>query len=99
MPTDGMKWCVPKSDASDQALQANIDYVCSLGVDCKPIQAGGTCFEPNTTRSQASDIMNSFYQSYGRHNFNCDFAKTGVLTASDLSKILIYNISCKLFLL
>ncbi|KAK9283940.1 hypothetical protein L1049_012197 [Liquidambar formosana] len=81
----GKKWCVPKSDASDEALQKNIDYVCSLGVDCKPIQAGGACFDPNTIRSHAAYVMNVFYQTSGRHDFDCDFANTGVLTSSDPS--------------
>ncbi|KAJ6315747.1 hypothetical protein OIU78_019087 [Salix suchowensis] len=45
-PGRGRQWCVPESDASDDALQKNIDYVCSIGVDCKPIQQGGPCFDP-----------------------------------------------------
>ncbi|PON88726.1 X8 domain containing protein [Trema orientale] len=79
----GKKWCVPKLEAGSQALQANIDYVCSSGVDCKPIQPGGPCFEPNDVRSHASFVMNSFYQINGRHDYNCDFAKTGVLTTAN----------------
>lgn len=81
------KWCVPRSDASDEALQANIDYVCSTGVDCKPIQDGGACFNPNTVRSHASYAMNVYYQASGRHDFDCDFGHTGVLTTADPSKI------------
>ncbi|KAJ8771306.1 hypothetical protein K2173_026483 [Erythroxylum novogranatense] len=79
------RWCVPKSDASDDALQKNIDYVCSSGVDCGPIQEGGTCFNPNTVRSHASYAMNAYYQAFGRHDFNCDFEHTGVLTSEDPS--------------
>lgn len=82
----GKKWCVPKSNASDQALQANIDYVCSNGVDCQPIQAGGPCFSPNTVRSHAAYAMNAYYQALGRHPFNCDFGGTGVITTTDPSK-------------
>ncbi|KAJ6986494.1 hypothetical protein NC653_019878 [Populus alba x Populus x berolinensis] len=84
-PTKSKKWCVPKADATDKALQANIDYVCSQGVDCKPIQAGGACFSPDNVRSHASYIMNSYYQSHGRNDFNCDFSQTAVLTTSDPS--------------
>ncbi|KAF2291762.1 hypothetical protein GH714_035499 [Hevea brasiliensis] len=79
------KWCVPKSDAGDEALQKNIDYVCSSGVNCRPIQAGGPCFDPNTVRSHAAYAMNAYYQSFGRHDFNCDFNHTGVVTATDPS--------------
>ncbi|KAG6601002.1 Glucan endo-1,3-beta-glucosidase, partial [Cucurbita argyrosperma subsp. sororia] len=76
----GKKWCVPKSDASVQALQKNIDYVCSSNIDCRPIQAGGACFLPNDIRSHASYAMNSYYQTSGRNDFNCDFSHTGVIT-------------------
>ncbi|KAJ4725810.1 Glucan endo-1,3-beta-glucosidase [Melia azedarach] len=81
----GRKWCVPKSDATDAALQANIDYVCGTGIDCKPIQAGGACFNPNNVRSHASYVMNAFYQANGLHDFNCDFNHTGVVTSIDPS--------------
>lgn len=84
-PVSRTMWCVPKVDVSDQALQANIDFVCSSGVDCKPIQDGGPCFNPNTLRSHAAYAMNTYYQTNGRHDFNCDFAQTGVLTTTDPS--------------
>ncbi|CAK9188275.1 unnamed protein product [Ilex paraguariensis] len=82
---EGKKWCVPKEDASDQALQSNIDFVCSSGVDCKPIQDGGSCFDPNTIRSHASYAMNAYYQANGRNDFDCDFIGTGVITTGDPS--------------
>ncbi|XP_068635196.1 glucan endo-1,3-beta-glucosidase-like [Aristolochia californica] len=88
----GAQWCVPVKGASDQALQANIDWVCSLGtVDCKPIQTGGPCFQPNTIQSHAAYAMNAYFQSAGRHGFNCDFAHTGTITSSDPS-----HAECKL---
>jgi hypothetical protein len=88
--TQGKKWCVPKPDATVAQLQSNIDYVCSNGADCRPIQAGGACFEPNNVRSHAAFIMNAYYQTNGRNDFNCDFAHTGVITSTDPS-----NGSCK----
>ncbi|XP_018806507.2 glucan endo-1,3-beta-glucosidase-like [Juglans regia] len=81
----GKNWCVPKPDASNAALQANIDYVCSTGVDCKPIQAGGACFQPNDLRSHSSFVMNAYYQKSGRHDYNCDFSHTGTITSIDPS--------------
>ncbi|XP_031287548.1 glucan endo-1,3-beta-glucosidase-like isoform X1 [Pistacia vera] len=84
-PSGAMKWCVPKSDATDAQLQANIDYVCGTGLDCKPIQAGGTCFNPNNIRSHASYAMNAYYQANGRHDYECDFGHTGVLTSTNPS--------------
>ncbi|KAJ8760313.1 hypothetical protein K2173_011866 [Erythroxylum novogranatense] len=85
VPVAGKKWCVAKAEASEQALQSNINYGCSQGVDCKPIQAGGVCFDPNNVRSHASFVMNSYYQTHGRNDFNCDFGNTGVLTNLDPS--------------
>ncbi|XP_062084960.1 glucan endo-1,3-beta-glucosidase-like [Humulus lupulus] len=81
----GKRWCVPKSNVSDEALQKNIDYVCSIKVDCKPIQSGGPCFEPNTIRSHASYAMNAYYQKFGPQDNNCDFNHTGVVTFTDPS--------------
>ncbi|KAL2541403.1 O-Glycosyl hydrolase family 17 protein [Abeliophyllum distichum] len=77
---DGKKWCVPKEDASNAALQNNIDFVCASGVDCNPIQDGGICFEPNNVRSHASYAMNAYYQANGRNDFDCDFINTGIVT-------------------
>lgn len=82
---DGQSWCLPKQDATDDELQANIDYVCGSGVDCKPIQDGGPCYEPNDLRSHASYAMNAYYQANGRHDFDCDFSNTGSITDSDPS--------------
>ncbi|KAI3751361.1 hypothetical protein L2E82_22445 [Cichorium intybus] len=83
--SQGKSWCVPKPGATDVALQANIDYICSHGIDCSPTQPGGACFEPNTIRAHASFLMNSYYQANGRHNFDCDFAHTGIIASTDPS--------------
>ncbi|KAK2359916.1 O-Glycosyl hydrolase family 17 protein [Trifolium repens] len=77
----GQKWCVPKPDASNEALQANINYVCSQKVDCRPIQPGGLCYAPNNVRALATYAMNAYYQANGRHDFNCDFSNSGVVTS------------------
>ncbi|EPS63364.1 glycoside hydrolase, partial [Genlisea aurea] len=80
------RWCVPKPGATSAALQDNIDYVCSQpNLDCTPIQPGGACFDPNTAAAHASFVMNSFYQRSGRHDFNCYFSGTGILTYADPS--------------
>ncbi|KAJ6830832.1 putative glucan endo-1,3-beta-glucosidase [Iris pallida] len=82
----GTKWCVPKPGASESALQANIEYVCSTNmVDCKQIQNGGSCFLPNTVQNHAAYAMNAYYQAAGRNDFNCDFRQTATLSASDPS--------------
>lgn len=80
------KWCVPKTNASEKALQANIDYVCSHGIDCGPIKNGGPCYKPDSLRSHAAYAMNAYYQKSGHHDSDCDFGHTGVITHTDPSK-------------
>lgn len=82
----GQQWCVPKADASNEALQANINYVCSQGVDCRPIQPGGVCYAANNVRALATYAMNAYYQANGRHDFNCDFSHSGVITSTNPSE-------------
>lgn len=88
LPGPAKGWCVPKPQASDAQLQANINYVCSQGVDCKPIQPGGACFNPNNVRSHATYAMNAFYQTKGRQPFQCDFSQTAVISNNNPSKFL-----------
>ncbi|KAL5704583.1 hypothetical protein ACHQM5_022989 [Ranunculus cassubicifolius] len=78
-------WCIPKSGVSDAQLQGNIDYVCSHGFDCSPIQPGGACFLPNTIASHAAYAMNVLYQTSGRNPWNCDFSSTATLTSTNPS--------------
>ncbi|RVW16881.1 Glucan endo-1,3-beta-glucosidase 7 [Vitis vinifera] len=85
-PTASSVWCVPKTGVSDAQLQANLDYACSQGIDCTPIQPGGACFEPNTVASHAAYAMNLLYQSSGKNSWNCDFTQTATLTSSNPSK-------------
>ncbi|KAK1298844.1 Glucan endo-1,3-beta-glucosidase [Acorus calamus] len=82
-PKGGKKWCVARGDASASELQSNIDYACAHGADCKSIQSGGACYQPNTLLSHASYAMNSYYQISGLNDFDCDFAKTGLITTVD----------------
>ncbi|XP_010267530.1 PREDICTED: glucan endo-1,3-beta-glucosidase [Nelumbo nucifera] len=79
------RWCLPKSDADPKALQNNIDYVCGLGFDCRPIQDGGACFLPNTVQAHAAYVMNAYYQATGRNAYDCDFAQTGAISTVDPS--------------
>ncbi|GLU21289.1 hypothetical protein SLE2022_374350 [Rubroshorea leprosula] len=83
--TKGKQWCLPKEGADEDFLQRNIDYVCGLGVDCSPIQEGGECFFPDTVRAHAAYAMNAYYQSTGKHQYDCDFAQTGAMTDTDPS--------------
>ncbi|KAK6240944.1 hypothetical protein SCA6_006333 [Theobroma cacao] len=81
-------WCVPKAGISDAQLQASLDYACSQGIDCGPIQPGGACFEPNTVASHAAYAMNLYYQTSGKNLWNCDFSQTASVTSQNPSKYL-----------
>ncbi|XWS76712.1 hypothetical protein CRYUN_Cryun01aG0201300 [Craigia yunnanensis] len=66
-------------------LTAIFNYSCAQkGVDCKPIQPGGTCFHPNTTICHASYAMNLFYKAARKNTWNCHFSGTGLLFAGSL---------------
>ncbi|XP_054786211.1 glucan endo-1,3-beta-D-glucosidase-like [Prosopis cineraria] len=84
-PTSAPGWCVAKTGVSDTQLQANLDYACSHGIDCGPIQPGGACFEPNTVASHAAYAMNLYYQTQGKNPWNCDFSQTATLTSQNPS--------------
>ncbi|PWA82307.1 O-Glycosyl hydrolases family 17 protein [Artemisia annua] len=71
------------SSPTPSLASSNDVFALNNGGDCRPIQAGGACFEPNNVRSHAAFIMNAFYQTNGRNDFNCDFAHTGVITSTD----------------
>ncbi|KAK4489752.1 hypothetical protein RD792_000388 [Penstemon davidsonii] len=80
-----LNWCLTKIGAKDEELQRNLDYVCGLGLNCRPIQEGGPCFYPNTVRAHAAYAMNKYYQAMGRNEFDCDFKQTGSITNMDPS--------------
>ncbi|XP_010479430.1 PREDICTED: major pollen allergen Ole e 10-like [Camelina sativa] len=79
------QWCIATLTATNAQLQENIDFACSQGVDCGPIQPGGSCFIPNTIAHHASFVMNAYYQSNGRIMKACSFKNTGTLTDTDPS--------------
>ncbi|KAK1415170.1 hypothetical protein QVD17_30942 [Tagetes erecta] len=82
---EGKTWCIPKTEANEKILQTNIDYVCGLGFDCQSIREGGRCFYPNSVRAHAAYAMNVYYQATGKHDYDCDFSGTGVITSNNPS--------------
>ncbi|KAJ4891979.1 glycosyl hydrolase family 17 protein [Raphanus sativus] len=84
-PSSSEKWCVAKQEATDAQLQANIDWVCSQGIDCKNISPGGICFDNNNMKTRSSFIMNVYYQSKGGSEDACNFSGSGVVTTTNPS--------------
>ncbi|KAM3305907.1 glucan endo-1,3-beta-glucosidase 13 [Capsicum chacoense] len=77
----GTTWCVARAGAPQLDLQNALDWACGLGMaDCRPIQVGGPCFEPNTLLSHASFAFNNYYQQNGNSDIACNFGGTAMLT-------------------
>nr|KYP67598.1 Glucan endo-1,3-beta-glucosidase 13 [Cajanus cajan] len=78
---DGTTWCVALAGVSQADLQSALDWACGLGMaDCKAIQQGGPCFEPDTLVSHASFAFNTYYQTNGNSDIACNFGGTAALT-------------------
>ncbi|KAF8112285.1 hypothetical protein N665_0065s0062 [Sinapis alba] len=78
-------WCVPRNGATDEQLQASLDWACGQGIDCGPIQPGGACFEPNNVASHAAFAMNMYFQKSPKKPTDCDFSQTATLTSQNPS--------------
>ncbi|CAK7348517.1 unnamed protein product [Dovyalis caffra] len=80
-------WCIAKPSAYNFQLLRNIDYSCGQnGVDCRPIQPGGSCFRPDTAFAHASYAMNLFFKAAGKHPWDCHFNGTGIAVTQDPCK-------------
>ncbi|KAI4297378.1 hypothetical protein L6164_037272 [Bauhinia variegata] len=78
---DGTTWCVALAGVSQADLQNALDWACGLGMaDCKAIQEGEACFEPDTLVSHASYAFNNYYQQNGNSDIACNFGGTATLT-------------------
>ncbi|POO04148.1 X8 domain containing protein [Trema orientale] len=83
---DGITWCVAHAGVSQIDLQNALDWACGLGMaDCRPIQEGGPCYEPDNLVSHASYAFNNYYQQNGNSDIACNFGGTAILTKNDPS--------------
>lgn len=83
----GKTWCVAKSGSSDAALTTGLNFACGPGyANCGPIQAGGSCYQPNTLASHATWAYNDYYRRSGNNYWDCYFNGTAVVSITDPSK-------------
>ncbi|KAK7847933.1 glucan endo-1 [Quercus suber] len=86
---DGKTWCVAHPGVSQADLQNALDWACGLGMaDCREIQEGGLCFNPDTLLSHASYAFNNYYQQNGNSDIACNFGGAATITKNNPSKII-----------
>ncbi|XP_074327304.1 major pollen allergen Ole e 10-like [Apium graveolens] len=57
-------WCVASAAATDAQLQGFIDFACGGKIECREIQPGRSCYEPNTARGHGSYCLDAYYRTY-----------------------------------
>ncbi|BBH01150.1 Carbohydrate-binding X8 domain superfamily protein [Prunus dulcis] len=84
---DGTTWCVALPGVSQIDLQNALDWACGLGMaNCKAIQEGGACYEPDTLLSHASFAFNDYYQQNGNSDIACNLEE--LLQSPNITRVM-----------
>ncbi|KAF3560663.1 hypothetical protein DY000_02017171 [Brassica cretica] len=79
-------WCVANGKTTKEKLQEGLDYACGEGgADCRPIQKGATCYDPESLEAHASYAFNSYYQKNARGVGTCDFGGAAYVSTGNAS--------------
>ncbi|OWM89178.1 hypothetical protein CDL15_Pgr010464 [Punica granatum] len=89
-PKSNGSWCTARSGVPDTKLQAALNYACGQGIECRAIQPGGPCFEPNTFTSHAAYAMYLDYQHSAKGTDDCELTQSAMLTSKNPSKTSFY---------
>jgi hypothetical protein len=87
---------------NETAVQIALNFACQQGgtATCAAIQAGGSCFEPNTLDAHASYAFNAYWQQFKKTGATCSFDGLAETTTKDPSKFINFPIQdskhCKL---
>ncbi|PIA36871.1 hypothetical protein AQUCO_03200084v1 [Aquilegia coerulea] len=85
--SSGGTYCVANEKTGKEKLQDALDYACGEGgADCRQIQPGATCYDPNTVEAHASFAFNSFYQKNSRAMGSCYFGGAAYVVTQAPSK-------------
>jgi hypothetical protein len=103
-PDDEGVWCVLATGkpVNETAVQIALNFACQQGgaATCAAIQAGGSCFEPNTLDAHASYAFNAYWQQFKKTGATCSFDGLAETTTKDPSKFINFPIQdskhCKL---
>ncbi|CAN7031692.1 unnamed protein product [Brassica oleracea var. botrytis] len=84
----GQTWCVANGKTTKEKLQEGLDYACGEGgADCRPIQKGATCYDPESLEAHASYAFNSYYQKNARGVGTCDFGGAAYVVSQPPSTV------------